>query len=256
MEILDKAKSTKSQQKKVEKVMSEFKQGKLKSGSGDKVTDRDQAIAIALSEADLNKVEKALETLGVYDLISDIYRKEIEIVKVEEIVKGKTLPVGTIKKRGVNNFIKTASGWKYHSRATKKQDPIVDESKITTPSLMTEKIKDKIADQYGDRYDGRTKSGRYIMSVGLGRQITLNEKQFKERYKDVFENVDRSEDFTGKKVKVGDNVRIGNLQSDPIAKQGQYGKIIQISDGGKTVHVKFGDSKVGMYTDGSFYKVK
>ncbi len=35
---------------KVEKVMHEYKTGKLKSSSGDKVTDRKQAIAIALSE--------------------------------------------------------------------------------------------------------------------------------------------------------------------------------------------------------------
>lgn len=36
---------------KIEKVMHEFKTGQLKSGSGYQVTDRDQAIAIALSEA-------------------------------------------------------------------------------------------------------------------------------------------------------------------------------------------------------------
>lgn len=36
---------------KVKKVMGEFKRGKLKSGSGQKVKSRDQAIAIALSEA-------------------------------------------------------------------------------------------------------------------------------------------------------------------------------------------------------------
>jgi len=36
---------------KVEKVMHEHKEGKLKSGSGKKVTSRKQAIAIALSEA-------------------------------------------------------------------------------------------------------------------------------------------------------------------------------------------------------------
>jgi len=35
---------------KVEKVMSEFKAGTLKSSSGKKVSSRDQAIAIALSE--------------------------------------------------------------------------------------------------------------------------------------------------------------------------------------------------------------
>jgi hypothetical protein len=37
--------------KKIEKVMEEHKEGKLKSGSGKKVTSRKQAVAIALSEA-------------------------------------------------------------------------------------------------------------------------------------------------------------------------------------------------------------
>ncbi len=36
---------------KVEKVMHEFKEGTLKSGSGKKVTNRKQAVAVALSEA-------------------------------------------------------------------------------------------------------------------------------------------------------------------------------------------------------------
>ena len=36
---------------KVEKVMHEFKGGKLRSGSGKKVTSRKQAVAVALSEA-------------------------------------------------------------------------------------------------------------------------------------------------------------------------------------------------------------
>jgi Family of unknown function (DUF6496) len=38
-------------EKKIGKVMHEFKEGKLKSSSGDKVTDRKQAIAIGISEA-------------------------------------------------------------------------------------------------------------------------------------------------------------------------------------------------------------
>ena len=37
--------------KKVAKVMREYKAGKLKSSSGDKVTNKKQAVAIALSEA-------------------------------------------------------------------------------------------------------------------------------------------------------------------------------------------------------------
>lgn len=49
------AKLSGKQQKKVETVMGEFKRGKLKSGSGSKVKDRDQAVAIALSEAGATK---------------------------------------------------------------------------------------------------------------------------------------------------------------------------------------------------------
>jgi hypothetical protein len=45
-------------QKKVGKVMSEFKAGKLKSSSGKKVTNPKQAIAIGLSEADMSKNKK------------------------------------------------------------------------------------------------------------------------------------------------------------------------------------------------------
>jgi len=50
------AKQTKKQQKKVSTVMGEFKRKKLKSGgSGKTVKDRDQAIAIAMSEAGIEK---------------------------------------------------------------------------------------------------------------------------------------------------------------------------------------------------------
>jgi hypothetical protein len=44
-------KTTSSGKKKVHKVMSEYKHGGLKSGSGGKVKSRKQAVAIALSEA-------------------------------------------------------------------------------------------------------------------------------------------------------------------------------------------------------------
>jgi hypothetical protein len=44
-------KKASSGKKKVHKVMSEYKRGSLKSGSGGKVKSRKQAVAIALSEA-------------------------------------------------------------------------------------------------------------------------------------------------------------------------------------------------------------
>jgi Zn-dependent metalloprotease len=40
---------------KVRKVMGEFKDGKLQSGSGHKVTNRSQAMAIALKKAGINR---------------------------------------------------------------------------------------------------------------------------------------------------------------------------------------------------------
>lgn len=43
---------------KVRQVMHEFKEGELTSGSGQNVTSRDQAIAIALSEAGLSRKKK------------------------------------------------------------------------------------------------------------------------------------------------------------------------------------------------------
>ena len=42
-------------QKKVKKVMREYKAGKLKSSSGQKVTNQKQAVAIAMSEAGMEK---------------------------------------------------------------------------------------------------------------------------------------------------------------------------------------------------------
>jgi len=44
-------KYSKAAEKKITKVMREFKEGKLKSSSGEKVTNRKQAIAIGISEA-------------------------------------------------------------------------------------------------------------------------------------------------------------------------------------------------------------
>lgn len=45
------AKYSKKASKKVEETMHEMKEGKLKSGSGKKVTSKKQAVAIGLSEA-------------------------------------------------------------------------------------------------------------------------------------------------------------------------------------------------------------
>lgn len=48
---MSKTKYSEKAQEKVGKVMKEFKEGKLKSSSGDKVASRKQAVAIGISEA-------------------------------------------------------------------------------------------------------------------------------------------------------------------------------------------------------------
>lgn len=53
-----KSSTTLSQSPKFHKVMREFKQGTLKSSSGKKVTSRDQALAIAFSEARRSRRKK------------------------------------------------------------------------------------------------------------------------------------------------------------------------------------------------------
>ena len=64
-------------QAKVGKVMSEFKSGKLKSSSGQKVTNPKQAIAIGLSEAGLSKKAKG----GAMKESKMMVKKEVEFMK-------------------------------------------------------------------------------------------------------------------------------------------------------------------------------
>jgi len=52
-------KGKKAQQAKIRKVLKEFKAGTLKSSSGEKITDRRRAIAIALSEAGMSMQGKS-----------------------------------------------------------------------------------------------------------------------------------------------------------------------------------------------------
>lgn len=81
-EEIEKAKQTPTQSAKIAEVMSEFKEGKLKSSSGKKVISRDQAIAIAMSEAGLSKSGDEPES----DYISEEHLKEM-IIEHERLIK-------------------------------------------------------------------------------------------------------------------------------------------------------------------------
>lgn len=89
---LEKAKADKKQQKKISKVMKEFKAGTLKTSAGKPVTDQKMAIAIAMSEAGMSVKKSTLSTV----------LKQNE----SDIEKGKSFPIGTIH----NGFKKVAEG--------------------------------------------------------------------------------------------------------------------------------------------------
>lgn len=69
--------TTKEKQAKIRRVMKEYKSGKLKSSSGEKVKSRAQAIAIALQQAGMSKKDKS-------DAYWDAYVIEIEKEEPEE----------------------------------------------------------------------------------------------------------------------------------------------------------------------------
>ena len=72
---LEKAKADKKQQKKIKKVMKEFKAGTLKTSAGKPVTDQKMAIAIAMSEAGMSVKKSTLSTV----------LKQIDIVTGKQI---------------------------------------------------------------------------------------------------------------------------------------------------------------------------
>jgi hypothetical protein len=93
-------KFAKGGQAKVGKVMSEFKSGKLKSSSGQKVTNPKQAIAIGLSEAGLSKKAKG----GAMKESKMMVKKEVEFMKKKgapkSMVKHEAAEMGAMKKGG------------------------------------------------------------------------------------------------------------------------------------------------------------
>ena len=72
---------------KVGTVMREFKAGKLKSSSGQKVTNPKQAIAIGLSEAGMSKPKKAKEG-GEMKESKAMMKKEVSFMKKKGAPKG------------------------------------------------------------------------------------------------------------------------------------------------------------------------
>lgn len=100
---------------KVKKVMHEFKTGELKTSAGKVVTDRKQAIAIAMSEAGISdksfddymkeddEVEKTMDVAATAPLVPEDLDKK---VKVLEPVIRKAIKAGIIPMEGINKIVK------------------------------------------------------------------------------------------------------------------------------------------------------
>lgn len=81
-------------QDKVEYVMGEFKRGKLKDKAGNVVTDKNQALAIALSEAGLSN--KSLRKAEIRNSLI-LYRKQLQRMLYKEQMQGKTIRAEIMK---------------------------------------------------------------------------------------------------------------------------------------------------------------
>ncbi len=118
-------------QKKVKKVMDEWKNGKLKSSSGDKVVNHKQAIAIALSEAGLSKGglgsgrHKTGDTVNVDLSDTKAQDSDIEIITEDELTKA--IDLSKLVKKIVQ--VKGKDGLTY--MAARWVDPATGQSVVT-----------------------------------------------------------------------------------------------------------------------------
>ncbi len=133
---------TPTQKKKIDQVMGEFKSGKLKSSSGDKVTDRSQAVAIAMNEAGVAK--KAIEELIDEGLVDDIGIDTGLLGKIEKAVKQLVIkagaPVGTKRQhKDGKTYVKQSDG-KWTPMKEDKGSDAGDESKPSDLGSSSSKV--------------------------------------------------------------------------------------------------------------------
>lgn len=79
---------TEKQQNKIRKVMGEYKKGGLKTSTGKKVTDREQAIAIALSEAGVRQKMANGGLFGIFPDLTERERQQVADAYVQKMALG------------------------------------------------------------------------------------------------------------------------------------------------------------------------
>ena len=85
-------------QKKIKKVMAEFKAGTLKDSHGNIVTDRDMALAIAMSKAN-DQTEKAMDTTSTAPLIPESLNKKTKVLTspvIKKALLAGIIPIETV----------------------------------------------------------------------------------------------------------------------------------------------------------------
>lgn len=169
-ELVEDAKLSEKEQEKVGVVMKEFKEGELKSGSGEKVTDPAQAKAIALSEAEKMAKDKDIpdeqdkpETAGEEKadekeekMDKEEKKESVAEVKEEEVVEDKAVDkrklideIGGILKGKVDDelirtIIKKAEEIAYNGSEAGKADDEV-KAEVKEEEKKEEIVKDKCA---------------------------------------------------------------------------------------------------------------
>lgn len=134
-------------------------------------------------EAQAAKKNKALKSDE-----DELFKSDINELRREEdyeIMKGKSLPVGTIKKRPNGMFIKTASGWKYHSSHSSHQKTEGDEQAAKKAGISVEEYKKlhpgtkkELSKENSSAKDQITKQGIYQgqnRAIQTGSTVKIND---------------------------------------------------------------------------------
>lgn len=151
-------------QKKIKKVMSEFKSGTLKDSHGNKVTDRDQALAIAMSEAGISK-EKAMDTTSTAPLIpesldpkhKEVLKKAIVngILPLQNLIQkgGRRATLGEIREWKGQKYRKTLQGWEPVTEGKSKVKQKEESKEKFSIWDEAKKIKSKLMEAKGDNFE-------------------------------------------------------------------------------------------------------
>lgn len=170
---------------------------------------------------------------------------------VDSLSKGKTLPVGTIRKRPNGNFIKTANGWKYHSSKTatnssnkRSQDAIDIKTLVSKQDIEDLKNDPSGVDKDAWIYDNLEEI-----------ETTATKRQYDRAFQDLGKlfdqivNQDKKQFSQNNLPKVGDSIKIHQGSAPLISLQPFEGKdltVEKIIDTGlisEPKHVKVTDGK-------------